>query len=102
MVIIRNFFAIIHESEGTHFGRSSSCSSAHRAEKENIRKPPKTRETASQRNIHDMHMDYPLVNVYITMENHHFSWVNSLFHLLTMENHYLFMGKFIYFYGHFQ
>ena len=22
---------------------------------------------------------YPLVNVYITMENHHFSWVNPLF-----------------------
>ena len=22
--------------------------------------------------------DYPLVNVYITMENHHFQWVNPL------------------------
>ena len=24
---------------------------------------------------------YPLVNVYITMENHHFSWENPLFRL---------------------
>ena len=26
-----------------------------------------------------MNHQYPLVNVYITMENHHFSWENSLF-----------------------
>ena len=24
-------------------------------------------------------IDYPLVNVYITLENHHFSWDNSLY-----------------------
>jgi hypothetical protein len=27
----------------------------------------------------DFRVGYPLVNVYITMENHHFLWVNPLF-----------------------
>ena len=26
-----------------------------------------------------LHTTYPLVNVYITMENHHFQWVNPIF-----------------------
>ena len=28
--------------------------------------------------LHRVHMSYPLANVYMTMEHHHFSWVNQL------------------------
>ena len=33
----------------------------------------------TQKNKRKHDMQYPLVNVYITMENHHFQWVNPLF-----------------------
>jgi len=40
-----------------------------------------TKISREEKHIHSMleTMGYPLVNIHITMENHHFQWENSLF-----------------------